>query len=272
MCELAGKGCAGMNEQTTGRKRGVELRPRAARQAPGYLPTQLDRTYLALISRYRYAGVPQVAAHFVVTQGAAESKLRRLVRAGMLTPVPDGYRGMTLFVPTPAGRRVSGTGLGRPSGGTPGLPQGFAEATVGHTLGVLRLGIKLERQVTSGRLRRVVTEREIRMYDQTAPGRASRCDPQWAAVQDGGSLHFPDLVVEQVDGRLWAVEWEARQKNDHDLCRVLRSFRDAGHLAGVLYACGSDAIAARVEREGALLGLGERLLTWRPSQHGLPPT
>lgn len=240
-------------------------RGRRAAGGGGVMLTGRDVAILRFLTRYRYATYPQIAAAFGVGYSALRHRLPRLAREGLLVRRGIGKSGYGVWLPTDAGVRVGGLDLPTPT---------LSWATVAHTLGLVDIGIRFEALGET-----VVTEREIRAADtRERPGEGD--GPRYLVPLGGpGGVyrHVPDLVLARppaADGAAQsvAVELELVHKPAAQWRKILRGYREAPHLGGVVYFVASRKIAVGIDRAAREVGAEQVVAVRRftPADGALP--
>ena len=212
--------------------------------------TERDIRILAWLGRFRAATVHQISWRFGMGENRAYRRLRQLLDAGLLRHERLLYGRPGVYLATADGLAVAELELPPPQ---------LDIRAYRHDLAVVDLAIEAE---LAGEV--VVSEREMRSREAIPNDSASLQEPLRYAVElaDGGGQrsrrHFADLLLERAGGR-WAVELELGDKRDGRLVAMLRAYRDAAHLAGVLYYAEQESLRQRIERLAEQLELGERL-------------
>jgi len=201
--------------------------------------------------------VRYIARHRMVT---AEQLRHEWRRRGAPLPHRSAYRRMQIarsfglvvmercLVGRPAVFLAAREGLAM-AGVENAVPAKVVLATFDHDLAVVDLVRVLEESGAE-----VITERELWASDVAMArrdGRHPRYCPVIERLADGRvtAVHVPDAVaVRQVadGGEPWAQEVELTLKSTHRLERLVRAYRDADQLAGVVYWTASEQIARAV--------------------------
>lgn len=210
---------------------------RAAKAKPKGAAVQArDRQLMRFIARFRFCSVAQVAKAHGMSETRAYKRTQALRRLGLLK-----FRRPLLEWPGAVYVTADGCSyLGLPRRREPRLDV----ASYGHELAVAELCARLEQHEA---IRRVLTERELRELTQEtgeqwfvpveAPKSQRRRDQQ---------KRWPDLAVEDEDGRLMAVELEGAVKGSERWRRILTGYADSERYAGCLWHVREPQVARRL--------------------------
>lgn len=203
--------------------------------------TERDVAVLQFLARYRMATYPQLAAAFGISYTALRHRMPRLAREGLVVRKAIGKSTYSVWMPTDAGMKVADMDLTLPT---------LSWATVGHTLGLVDVGIRFE---ALGEV--VVTEREIRAADtrdlptdrmqQAAEMTGFTGEQARLYIVEMGDgtkqyAHIPDMVLarppaENGGARSVAVELELNHKPAAQWRKILAAYRNAPHISQVIY-------------------------------------
>ncbi len=221
------------------------------RGRPAVLITERDRLLLAFAACHPLIHTLHVAALLQVREDRARAILRRLRDDGYLRRQRVYDQQPTSYRIRQKGLDVIGSNLGPPGNGVRAYE---------HDVGLAWLWLAA-RGGAFGRLREIVSERQLRSHDE-APGR----DGPPLAVRVGGvgpggreRLHYPDLLLRRQDGRTVAVELELSSKGRRRLEQILGGYAADGRIDAVLYLVPSRTIGNPVLAAARRLGIEDRV-------------
>lgn len=208
-----------------------------------------DLELLWFLAEHRMALPGHVAALLETSEGAARSRLARLVDAKYVRKEPLFYKRPAMHLIAPAGLAVIGSALPAPR---------HDVHTYEHDVGVAWLWIAA-RHGTFGPLREIVGERRMRSHDGA---RDRDSDP--LAVTLGGvgsrgreSLHYPDLLLRTADGRRVALELELSSKGRGRLDKIMAGYAADPRLDAVVYLVPTASLARSVKAAARRAGISE---------------
>jgi DNA-binding MarR family transcriptional regulator len=207
---------------------------------PALRLTERDIKILRWLSGFGGATANQIARRFRAGYSYTARRLTQLRAAGLLSRERFLYHRGGLYAVTAEGLAVIGADLP--------VPELSLSAAV-HDLAVTDAAIDAE---LAGE--KVITKRQMQALEVVA----GADDLIYAVGLADGDRHFPDLVLERVDGR-WAVEVEVTDARTELLEAILRAYAGAEHLAGVIYRVAPTVHADRIQRAAAAHELGARL-------------
>lgn len=240
-----------------------------SRSRRGLVITERDLALFQFLTRYRFATYPQISAYTGVAYSALRHRLPRLEREGLLVREPIGQFKHGVWLPTAAAVRLADLDLPTPA---------LSWATVGHTLGLVDIGIRYEHLGET-----VVTEREIRAVDgrgdrgrrpsdriQDALGMVTNDnddEPLYVAVLGSGPKayrHIPDLVLAREDApdgspRSVAIELELVHKPQTQWVKIMNAYRRSRTLGQVIYFTHKSKIASGIKKAAESAGIAERV-------------
>lgn len=232
--------------------------------------TDRDIEILGFLARYRYATYPQIARAFGTTPVALRQRFPRLAAEKLIEKHKVGQSGYAVWLPTASGVRLSGYDLA-----TPTLKWG----TLAHTLGLVDIGIRFEDENEV-----VVTEREIRAADTrdrnptpqmlSAMQSLSEFDDDGLddvptrqfiipmGVNEGSFNHIPDMVLVRPRGEHGepasvAIELELNRKPATQWRKILKAYKMADNIAGVIYFTHKKDIARSIIRAAEDVGAAD---------------
>lgn len=193
--------------------------PRAFDLTPSRL-TDRDLAVVRWIGRQRFAAADQINRRFGMDRSRAYRRLRVCIAAGLLVH-EQPFHGPGVYVTTQHG--LAAVDLDLP-------PARVDVRCYRHDLDLAGLCATYE---LAGH--QVVTEREIRTIDTHSDR------PRYAVTLGGGRQHFPDLILDIVEG-LVAVELERTAKRARRLDHILAGYVRARHLTAVHYHATTPAV------------------------------
>lgn len=215
--------------------------------------TDRDLALVNWLVRFPFATVNQILRRLDAPAGLAK-RIPRLEYAGLLDSVSLPLeRERAYLVSAEAVSTLTGSGLSAAR---------FDVRSYRHDLAVTDLAITLE---LAGKT--VISEREIRHLEAYGERELAVRPP---GVDDtAGRLlarHYPDLVVESDDGRLWAIELDLTPKRNRRLRNILEGYREAAHIAAVVYYVERPGIRRRLWETITDLGMTQRATVreWEP--------
>jgi hypothetical protein len=217
--------------------------------------TDRDRELLEFAAQHRMVLSSHVQVLLGVSYGAATTRLRALVRAGLLGSRAFFDRQPRSYWITRAGLRAAGSEL---------PPPRVDLRSYRHDVGVAWLWLAARRGAF-GSLTRVVSEREMRSHDAIETLAASGA-PQPFAVRLGGvgaggreRLHYPDVLLMGPGGRRVAVELELTSKSRPRRERIVAGYAADRRFEAVLYLVDSRAVGRAVRSSAERLGVSDRV-------------
>jgi hypothetical protein len=213
--------------------------------------TDRDRELLQFAARHRIV----LAAQFQVLSGATApavaTRVRALRRAGYLGSQRPFDRQAPCFWITRRGLRAIESSLPAPR---PEL------GSYRHDLGAAWLWLAAQ-QGAFGRVRQVVSEREMRSHDGTGARPADPFGVRLGGVGPGGHerLHYPDLVLNGPGGRRIAIELELTSKGRTRRERILAGYAADSRIDSVLYIVDQAATGRAIRASAARLGISGRI-------------
>lgn len=218
-----------------------------------------DRLLLEFASHHRLILASQAALVLQVDLDDAEVRLDALRDAGLIRDA----RGESCPFP---GEQITGAGL-RSIGSPLRAPRQGSASGYHHDVGLGWLWLAA-RSGAFGALRGVVSERHMRSHDR-------RRDEEWAqqfGVRLGGvgpagheRLHYPDLVLKTASGRRVALELELTGKPSIRLNKILAGYAADPRIDAVVYLVEKPAVAAKVGRAAARMGISDLVHVQRVS-------
>ena len=229
----------------------VEGRGRVVRR---YRLTARDVAMLRWVGRQRMASRAQVAKAHGMSTETARRRVAALLSHGLLVEIRK-------FVDEPAMLLATRDGLAHAGVDLPAAKLDIR--TYAHDVGLAELAIELAKGGA-----RVWTERELRHAHMTVehdevPVRA--VELARGAGLPAGQHHYPDLVVQEPDGAVRAIELELTPKRPKRLERILRGYRAARAVATVDYYAPAERERARLDALAQKLEMTEKVRTfdWR---------
>jgi hypothetical protein len=195
-----------------------------------------DRALMRFIARFRFCSVAQVAKAHSMSETRAYKRTQALRRLGLLA-----FRRPLLEWPGAVYVTADGCSyLGLPRRREPRLDV----ASYGHELAVSELCARLERNEA---IRRVLTERELReLTHETGEQWFVPIEAPKSIRRRGTQKRWPDLAVEDTDGRLIAIELEGAVKGSERWRRILAGYADSERYAGCLWHVREPQVARRL--------------------------
>jgi hypothetical protein len=221
--------------------RGRRHLPRGAR------PSAADRLLLAFAAEHRFVLSAHVRALLRISEHAADERLSRLCRAGLLVEKTVFHDHPTTYRSTRAGLDVVGSRLRAPN-----IDLGRYD----HEVGAAWLWLAA-RQGAFGPMRQVLGERWLRSRDATVDGRTEPLAVRLGGLGWGGRerLHYPDLLLVDSKGRRIAVELELSSKGRERREKILGGYASDARFAAVLYVTESRQLARSIRASAARLGI-----------------
>jgi hypothetical protein len=214
-----------------------ERNSKGSRHKPkGAAVQERDRALMRFIARFRFCSVAQVAKAHQMSETRAYKRTQALRRLGLLA-----FRRPLLEWPGAVYITADGCSyLGLPRRREPRLDV----ASYGHELAVSELCARLEQNEA---IRRVFTERELRELTQET-------DERWyvpieapkSLRRRGTQKRWPDLAVEDTDGRLVAIELEGAVKGSERWRRILAGYAGSERYSGCLWHVREPQVARRL--------------------------
>lgn len=240
--------------------------------------TERDIAILQFLARYRMATYPQIASAFGISYHALRHRMPRLAREGLVVRRAIGKSTYSVWLPTDSGMRVANMDLSLPT---------LSWATVGHTLGLVDVGIRFE---ALGEI--VVTEREIRAADtrDQPTERMREAGEITGFTQDAARLyvvdmgdgsrqyaHIPDMVLarppENGGARSVAIELELNHKPAAQWKKILAAYLNAPHIGQVIYFTHQSKVRSGVLAAAKEVGAEHmvRVRKFEPSEENVIP-
>jgi len=209
--------------------------------------TDRDRELLTFTADHRLVLAEHVEVLLGVPHAAATTRLRALVRAGMLTRRSLFDRQPPCYQITRSGLAVAGSRLATPR---------LDLRAYDHDVGLAWLWLAA-RAGSFGALTEIVSERQLRSRD------AARERGQPAlAVRLGGvgprgheRLHYPDLLLRTASGHRVAVELELTGKGRTRREKILAGYASDPRIDAVLYLVERKSVGLAIAASASRLGL-----------------
>jgi hypothetical protein len=209
--------------------------------------TERDRDLLAFVAEHRLVLAEHVAALLGVSAATAYGRLRALSCAGML-------KAKTVFHGRPGHYQITRQGLAAVGSSLPS-PRLDVRA-YDHDIGLAWLWLAAKGG-TFGELREVVSERQMRSWDERPDRDGARFGVRLGGVGAGGRdrLHYPDLMLDTASGHRVAVELELSGKGRTRRERILAGYGSDRRIDAVLYLVEDPALARSIRASAARLGI-----------------
>lgn len=182
-----------------------------------------DRELVRFAALHGVVSIGQVMEAFGVGRTAAYRRVAACIEAGLLERLEILREEPSVLRATRAGLRYVGLDLGLCAISAGSLP---------HQLCCVSAALWLEKTYGSGG---VLTERELRFIER-AEGRAIYSAKLGERPDGGDLLHRPDLAVVG-EGLPVAIEVELSPKAPRRLAAIIRAWRRASWVGGVVYLC-----------------------------------
>jgi hypothetical protein len=222
---------------------------RGPRRRPPILITDRDRVLLAFAARHPLVHTRHVAALLAAREDRARAILRRLAEGGYVRPQP-------VYDQQPASYRIRQKGLDVI--GSSLRPPGRGVRAYEHDVGLAWLWLAAH-DGAFGRLREIVSERELRSHDEARERSGPPLAVRLGGVGPGGRerIHYPDLLLRRQDGRTIAVELELSSKGRTRLEQILGGYAADGRIDAVLYLVPNRTIGNPVLAAARRLGIDD---------------
>jgi hypothetical protein len=193
-----------------------------------------DRELVRFIGLHGAVSVGQVMSAFGVGRTAAYRRIAACIAAGLLERLALLREEPSVLRATRPGLRFAGLDLGLCV---------VSPGSVSHWLRCTTAALELGERYGSDH---VIAERELRWIEQ-AEGRAIYSAKLGQRPDGSDQLHRPDLAL-AIGERSVAVEVELTPKAPRRLEAIIRAWRRASWIGGVLYLCEPGATRRGVER------------------------
>lgn len=241
------------------------------RRAPRPRSPQLtasDLELLSFVADHRFVLAAHARALLGVSKDAAEARLRRLTRAGLLGKGTLFHRQPAYYAITRRGLEAVHSDLAAPRIDT---------GTYLHDVGVAWLWLAAQRGAF-GPPREVVSERQMRSHDASAEREDADGEP--LAVRLGGAgpggrerLHYPDLLLITAAGHRVAFELELTGKGRARREKILGGYAVDRRIDAVVYLVENSAIGRAVQASARRFGASSRVhvqdFRWGASERAL---
>ncbi|MGN6816055.1 MAG: hypothetical protein ACTHK3_08220 [Solirubrobacterales bacterium] len=204
-----------------------------------------DRELVRFVGLHGAVSLEQVMSAFGVGRTAAYRRVAACISQGLLERLALLREEPSVLRATRAGLRFAGLDLGLCV---------LSPGSVVHWLRCTSAALELGERYGSDR---VIAERELRWIEQ-AEGRAIYSAKLGQRPDGSVQLHRPDLAL-TINERPVAVEVELSPKAPRRLEAIIRAWRRASWVGGVLYLCEPGATSRGVERAARAARAEERV-------------
>jgi hypothetical protein len=225
-----------------------DTRPTRRRSRPRALRiTDRDREVLAFVADHRIVLAAHVEALLGVSPAAADTRLRALSQAGLLTKKTVFHQQPPCYRATRQGLAAIGSELRAPS---------IDLRCYVHDVGMAWVWL-IARAGGFGELRGFVSERQMRSQDARPDRDGAPFAMRLGGLGPGGRerLHYPDLVLHTGEGRRVAVELELSDKGRSRRERILAGYAVDNRIDAVLYLTDRPGLARALGESARRLGM-----------------
>ena len=220
--------------------------------------TDRDRQLLAFMAEHRIVLGAHVERALSVSRARASARLAALASAGYVRRDPWFHR-------QAACHQITRQGLAAIESDLP-VPRTDLRS-YRHDIGTAWLWLAAHAG-TFGALRAVVSERRMRSHDGSEQGRAEPFAVRLGGLGRGGGdcLHYPDLLLEDLLGRRFALELELTSKPRARREKILGGYAADARIGAVLYLSDNPAVRREVSASARRLGIsyliGVQRVSW----------
>jgi hypothetical protein len=228
--------------------RTANRRSALTRASPAPTITARDRELLEFLAQHRLVLDSHVQS-LLGSRQAADARLRALETARLVKQGPRFHRQPRCYQITRPGLDVVGSRL---------PPPRIDLREYKHDVGVAWLWLAAGRGAF-GSTQELVSERALRSGDMTAGGREPSLGVRLGGVGPRGreSLHYPDLLLIDPNGRRIAIELELTPKGIGRRERILGGYASDARIAAVLYLVEDPRIRRRIEASARAVGASQ---------------
>jgi hypothetical protein len=207
--------------------------------------TARDRELLAFVAEHRLVLESHLKS-LLGSRSGTGARLRALETAGLLKQGTRLHR-------LPRCYRITRRGLGLVGSRLPAPRIDLRQYK--HDVGVAWLWLAASRGAF-GPVRELISERSLRSRDMTPEGRERPLGVRLGGVGPNGreSLHYPDLLLVDAQGRRIAVELELSSKSSRRLDGILAGYASDGRIDAAVYLVEKAVIARKVEASARAVG------------------
>jgi hypothetical protein len=243
----------------------VDAPQRRSKPRPAIQLTERDRGLLRFVADHRLVLASQAQALLGTSESLTWTRLRALERGSYLAH----HR---LFHRQPGCHQVTRRGLAAIGSDLP-RPRIDLRAYM-HDVGLGWLWLSA-RAGKFGPVSEVLSERQLRSRDGLPGSGRERLGVRMFGFGPGGreQLHYPDLLLQTLDGKRIAIELELTGKGRARREKILSGYGADGKIDAVVYLVNRPEVARSVKASARKLGLSELVhvqpFVWTPSMEKL---